>query len=209
MPTDPSGPLPNYLNPYGSGFGPPQTSSVGTAGSYNPFDNPANSLESSISASAAPSGAGPSGGPTNYFGVSASAVTPLGGAQMGAGIYSDGNGLIGGFFSLGPVAGTPGGALELMLGQSQSFSGESTSLSAGGSYSIFGISRGWSVNPAGEVTGEQWSAGLSFGTPVGGSIGYTSTSTSEFTSLYLSYVQFLNWVGYGYPGGSTSGESDD
>jgi len=137
------------------------------------------------------------GGLTNYVGISGSVVTPVGGAGIGAGFYSDPYGMVGGYLNVTTEAGLPGGSLAITGGSSRSFSGESISTSAGLGYGVFGISQGYSISSStGEVTGEQFSAGLAFGTPVAASVGYSSTSTTEFTSLYLNYIQFLNWIGY-------------
>ena len=137
------------------------------------------------------------GGLTNYVGISGSVVTPVGGGGIGAGFYSDSYGMVGAYFSAGPEVGLPGGSLAITSGSSQSFTGGSIFVSAGGGYGVFGASRGYSVSTStGEVTGEQWSAGLAFGPPVSAGAGYSSTTTTEFTSLYLGYIQFLNWIGY-------------
>jgi RHS repeat-associated protein len=134
---------------------------------------------------------------TNYVGISGSLVTPVGGAAIGVGFYSDAYGMFGAYLSSAPEAGLPGGSLAFTAGSSQSFTGESISASAGLGYGGVGVSRGYSVNPStGAVTGANWSAGLSVGPPVSASVGYSSTTTTEFTSLYLVYIQFLNSIGY-------------
>jgi RHS repeat-associated protein len=139
---------------------------------------------------------------TSYVGIAGSVVTPVGGAGIGAGFYSDPSGMVGAYFSAGPEAGLPGGSLGITAGSSRSFTGGSISVSGGGSLSALGLpflgaSRGYSISPStGEVTGENWSAGLSFGPPASAAAGYSTTTTTEFTSLYLAYIQFLNWVGY-------------
>jgi RHS repeat-associated protein len=134
---------------------------------------------------------------THYVGITGSVVTPVGGAGIGVGFYSDPYGMVGAYFSVAPEVGLPGGALAITRGSSQSFAGESISVSGGLSYFALGVSQGYSINPStGEVTGEQRSAGFSFGPFVSASAGYSSTKTTEFTSLYLTYIQFLNSVGY-------------
>ena len=134
---------------------------------------------------------------TNFVGIAGSVVTPVGGAGIGAGFYSDAYGMVGAYLSVAPEVGLPGGSLAITAGSSRSFAGESITASWGGSYGVLGASRGYSISPStGEVTGEQWSAGWSFGPPASASFGYSSTQTTEFTSLYLSYLQLLNWIGY-------------
>ena len=136
------------------------------------------------------------GGLTNFVGITGSVVTPVGGAGIGLGFYSDPSGMVGGYLSVAPEAGLPGGSLAITAGSSQSFAGPSISASAGLG-EVLGVSKGYSISPStGEVTGEQWSAGFSFGSPVSASFGYSSTTTTEFTSLYLTYIQFLNSIGY-------------
>jgi hypothetical protein len=137
------------------------------------------------------------GGLTNFVGIAGAVVTPVGGGGIGVGFYSDSYGMVGAYLSVAPEAGLPGGSLGITAGSSHSFAGESISASWGGGYGALGASRGYSISPStGEVTGEQWSAGLAFGPPVAASVGYSSTQTTEFTSLYLAYIQFLNWIGY-------------
>jgi RHS repeat-associated protein len=139
---------------------------------------------------------------TSYVGIAGSFVTPVGGAGISAGLYSDPYGMVGAYFTAGPEAGLPGGSLAITTGSSRSFNGGSISVSGGGSLAALGLpllgaSRGYSISPStGEVTGENWSAGLSFGPPVSAAAGYSTTTTTEFTGLYLAYIQFLNWVGY-------------
>jgi hypothetical protein len=171
------------------------------------YDKAANGLAASISASAAPASGRLVGGLTDYVGLSGSLVTPVGGAEVDVGFYSDSYGMLGSYFGLGPAMGLPGGSLGVVKGRTQSLAGESISVSAGLSYGVVGASKGNSIDPStGEITGEQWSAGLSLGPKVAASGAYISTTTTEFTSLYLVYIQFLNWVGYpdnnaaGYPG---------
>jgi hypothetical protein len=175
--------------------------------SLSSYDKATSALEASISASAGPASPNIAGSLTDYLGISGSAVTPVGGAELDLGFYSDGYGMIGAYFSLGPAMGIPGGSLALVSGHTQSLAGQSIGVSAGASYGIVGISKGFSFDPStGDKTGEQWTAGLSVGPPIAASSAYTSTTTTEFTSLYLAYIQFLNWVGYpgngsaGYPG---------
>ena len=134
---------------------------------------------------------------TDYAGITGSVVTPVGGGGINVGFYSDPFGMVGAYLSVGPEAGMPGGSFAITSGSSQSFAGESISVSAGVSYGVLGVSRGYSINPStGALTGANWSAGFSFGTTVSASAGYSSTTTTEFTSLYLTYIQFLNWIGY-------------
>jgi RHS repeat-associated protein len=134
---------------------------------------------------------------TNYVGITGSVVTPVGGAGIGVGFYSDPYGMVGAYLSVAPEVGLPGGSLAVTAGSSHSFSGESITASFGGSYGPLGASRGYSISPStGEITGQQWSAGLSLGPPASASVGYSSTGTTEFTSLYLTYIQFLNSIGY-------------
>jgi RHS repeat-associated protein len=136
-------------------------------------------------------------GLTNYVGITGSVVTPVGGAGIGVGFYSDPYGMVGAYLSVAPEVGLPGGSLAITAGSSHSFAGESITASGGGSYGPFGASRGYSISPStGEITGQQWSAGLSLGPPASASVGYSSTGTTEFTSLYLMYLQFLNSIGY-------------
>jgi hypothetical protein len=133
----------------------------------------------------------------NYVGITGSLVTPVGGVGIGAGFYSDSYGMVGAYLSVGPEAGLPGGSLAITAGNSQAFSGESISVSGGGSLYGIGGSQGYTANPStGEVTGSNKSVGLSVGPPVSASFGYSSTSTTEFTSLYLLYLEFLNSIGY-------------
>jgi hypothetical protein len=64
------------------------------------YSDTASRLESSIAASAAPSG-NYSPGETNYFGVTASASTQVGGAVVEFGVYSDAYGMVGAYFNAG------------------------------------------------------------------------------------------------------------
>lgn len=177
-------------------------SSDDTSTSYNDL---ASSLEASISASAAPTTSAMAGGMTDYVGISGSIVTPVGGAEVDLGFYSDSYGLVGAYAGFGPAAGIPGGSLGIVSGSTQSLAGQSVNVSGGLSYGLVGVSKGYSADPTtGAVTGEQLSVGLSVGPAVGSSGSYTSTTTTEFTSLYLAYIQFLSWVGY--PGNSPLGD---
>jgi len=138
------------------------------------------------------------GSSTNYVGITGSLVTPVGGGGISVGLYSDAYGMFGAYLSVGPEAGLPGGSLAVTAGNSQAFSGQSISVSGGGSVYGIGGSQGFTVNPStGEVTGSNTSVGLSLGpVPVSAAFGYSSTSTTEFTSLYLVYLEFLNSIGY-------------
>jgi hypothetical protein len=170
------------------------TSSFGVASTY---DTASRALEASISGSAAPGKAQSAGVFSEYVGISGSVVTPVGGAEIDAGFYSDSHGMVGSFFSLGPAMGVPGGSFTIVSGNAQGLAGESVSVAAGLGLGVVGITKAYIINPStGDKSGEQWSAGLSVGSPVAISAAYTSTTTTEFTSLYLAYIQFLNWVGY-------------
>jgi hypothetical protein len=167
------------------------------------YDYATGSLEASISASAAPTSSKISGDLTTYVGITASAVTPTGGAEFDAGLYSDKYGMVGAYVGLGPAMGVPGLTLAGAYGHTQSLAGESIGLSGGLSAGFVGVSKGYSVSPSsGEITGDQWSVGLSAGPRLSASAAYTSTETTEFTSLYLAYIQFLNWVGFPANGNS-------
>lgn len=210
----------DYLN-YGSGgsgdtygfsggqFMSPRNA-VWTDAPISSYDGAATSLEVSISASAGVAGASIPGCLTDYVGIFGSAVTPLGGGDVGAGFYSDCYGMVGAYFSLGPSVGIPSISAGIAAGRTSSFAGESVSASGGLSIGPLGVSGGETINPStGQITGEQVSIGGSFGPPIGASASFTSTLTTEFTSIYLGYIQFLNQIGY--PGGAmgSAGIGDD
>jgi RHS repeat-associated protein len=133
---------------------------------------------------------------TNYVGISGSYITERGfGAGMVAGFYSDADGMVGGFLNFSEEAGMPGRSLQIVKGYSQSFAGNSITSSYGASIFGLGYSRVTSYSPStGEVTGRQWGAGLDLGPPVSGSVGLSSTTPTEFTSLYLIYIQIFNSI---------------
>jgi hypothetical protein len=117
--------------------------------------------------------------------------------------------MVGAYFSVGPAAGIPSVSLGIAAGRTTSLSGESVSVSACIGYGPFEVSGGGTINPStGQNTGEQLSLGLSLGLPIGASTAFTSTATTEFSSLYLGYIQFLNWVGYSGGGGDAVGGGD-
>jgi hypothetical protein len=174
---------------------------------YDPdyYDRAASALNASIAASAAPARSQIVGNPISYAGVSGSVVTPVGGIEVDAGLYS-GYGQ-GGYLSFGTPMGIPGASLGAAWGHTQSLAGDSFNTSMGGGLWGVGASHGFSYDPnTGETVGEQWSAGLSAGFNVGASAGYSTTITTEFTSLYLVYIQFLNSVGFPSEGGA--GDAD-
>jgi hypothetical protein len=167
------------------------------AGSYN---KSASTIEATLSASAAPVDNKTASSPTSYFGFSGSFVTPVGGADISFGLYQDSYGFPGSYLSLGPALGTPSVSVGIISGHSTNFSGQSLNLSAGGAVVDLGISRSVSINPSsGETTGNSWTFGLSLGPPVAVSASNNDTATSEFTSIYKAYIDFLNWVGYKAP----------
>jgi hypothetical protein len=163
------------------------------------YDGVASSLEAAITTSAAPNPGDTVGELTEYVGIAGALVTPVGGAAIDAGFYSDGRGLVGAYLGVAPAMGIPSASLGVAVGSTQSLAGQSTNVSVGAGAFGFEISKGISLDPStGKRTGEQWNAGLSIGPPLSASASYQMTTTSEFTSLYLSYIQFLNWVGYPY-----------
>jgi hypothetical protein len=201
-----------WNDPYaGSAAGPtfyynPNQAADFNSATYRPssvYDSTATSIERSICASAA---ATHQSNPrtTDFFGVSGSVVTPAGGIEIAAGLYFD-QFAVGGYFSFAALTGIFGASLGVASGQTQNLPGDSATTSLGVGYGLLGVSKGWSLDPiTAETIGEQWSAGLSVGPLLGGSAGYSTTLTSEFTSLYVVYIQFVNWVGY--PGGNPSGD---
>jgi hypothetical protein len=164
------------------------------------YDNSANRLESSLTASAAPANESASRGETVYFGVSAAASTPVGGAIIGAGFYSDNYG-VGAYFSSGPSNGIQGLSLSVVAGKTESLAGDSYSFSGGvarpGVVIGPGISGTAYFDPSTHrQIGSEVDIGFSVGPPIAATAAYTTTSTTEFTSLYLVYVEFLNWARY-------------
>jgi hypothetical protein len=112
--------------------------------------------------------------------------------------------MIGGYFSAGTALGIQGLFLGIVTGKTQSLAGDSISLSGSVGPPELPIApsalKGFTYDPhTGQATGSFQGVGLSVGPPLGGSFGQTTTTTTEFTNLYLDYIQFLNWVGY--PGG--------
>jgi len=192
---------PEGFAPY-SGSDPPKSGSdPPTIRSEYSYSYIASALESSISASGAPTDSYSSGGETNYFGLSASATTPVGGGVIEFGGYSDRYGMVGAYWNIGGAAGMRSLSLGIVSGKTQSLAGESISVSTSLGPPRPGISPNISVGVSvdaytGRVIGSQWGVGLSVGPAVGATIAHTSTTTTEFTSLYLDYIQFLNWARY-------------
>jgi hypothetical protein len=164
------------------------------------YADSASSLENSIVASAAPTRSYSSRSETRTIGLSASATTPVGGAELGFGLYSNDYGMAGAYWTIGNSVGIPSLSLGIAFGKTQSLAGDSVSVSGdlGPSWPVSpGLTATISLDPtSGHVTGSQWGAALSVGPPIGVATAYTSTTTSEFTSLYLAYVQFINWTFY-------------
>jgi hypothetical protein len=165
------------------------------------YDYSASRLESSLAASPAPANDTSSRGDTVYFGVSASASTPVGGAIIGFGLYSDNNGMVGAYFSSGPSNGIPGLSLSAVAGKTESLAGDSYSISGGAARPGVVIGPGISATAYFDATtnrqiGKEVDIGFSIGPPLAATTAYTTTTTSEFTSLYIEYVEFLNWARY-------------
>jgi hypothetical protein len=170
--------------------------------SENAYRDAASALETSIQASASPTYSPGNG--TAYFGLSGSATTPVGGGTIEFGLYSDSYGMFGAYGTIGTSTGIQGLSLGIVTGRTDSLAGESVNVSVSASVPKVvvgpGVSKGASLDlSTGRVTGTSSFFGLNIGPPVGGAIGYTSTTTTEFTILYLVYIHFLNHVGY--PGG--------
>lgn len=151
---------------------------------------------------------------TRYVGISAGGITPLGGGEVAGGVYLDRHGFPGAYGSAGPNvgAGLPDASVSVVWGESSSFSGQSVNVSCSISVPIprtaiaVEISRGKSFDQdTGSLTGSFTSIGigpsLKNSPPISCSVSDTYTSTSEFTSLYQTYIQFLNHVGYPSIGG--------
>src|SRR5207247_2598946 len=107
----------------------------------------------------------------------------------------------GAYWNIGKAVGRSGLSLGIVYGKTQSLAGKSIDVSASlgpprPSISP-SISTGVSIDPSTlRVTGSQWSAALSLGPAVGAAVTFTDTTTIEFTSLYLVYIQFVNWARY-------------
>jgi hypothetical protein len=163
------------------------------------YSDTASRLESAIAASAAPTDSYSSSGKTAYIGLSGSITTPVGGAAFDFGGYSDKYGMVGAYGDLGEAAGRSGLSLAIVVGETQSLAGRSINVSTSLGPPRLGISPnisvGVSIDPVTlQVIGKQLGFGLSLGPAIGAGVTFTDTTTIEFSSLYLTYIQFLNWA---------------
>lgn len=180
---------PDFRSEYGTN---PSSELAGYDTSYSYI---ASALEASIATAAAATSR------YSTIGLSLSATTPVGGAAIEGGFYSDRYGMVGAYLSIGSAIGTEGLMVGIISGNTQSLAGNSIVVSASAAvipgYSPTGA-RATVIDPSTyQVIGSQTFVGLAEGPlPVGFASSYSSTTATEFTSFYLAYVQFMNWVGY-------------
>lgn len=190
----------NESDPYGK-------STISEKVQADTYDQNASMIAASISASSGTSKPASGNQSTAFLGVSASLSTPTGGAELNAGFYSDQYGTVGAYYSLGPTAGIPSVSVGITSGTIEGLSGPSVSASGSVGLGPAGVSYNTTFNPTtGAETGSSVTAGFSVGgiplgpISMGAAVGYSETHTTEFTSLYESYVEFVNFVerGTGY-----------